>query len=57
MRAKFNKNIVYTYDDSIGTFSYSIGAYGHPMKPLRVAMTNELIKQYKLDKEMESIVK
>lgn len=49
MRAKFNKNIVYSYDDSIGTFSYSVGAYGHPMKPLRVSMTNELIKQYKMD--------
>jgi histone deacetylase 1/2 len=40
-----NKKVLYYHDDVIGTYQY---ATGHPMKPLRVAMTNELVKSYGL---------
>lgn len=49
----FNKDVVYYYDDMIGTFNYAIG---HPMKPLRVAMTDELVKKYELHPKMDIIV-
>ena len=39
------KNIVYYYDDMIGTFHY---ATGHPMKPFRATMTYELLKTYNI---------
>jgi histone deacetylase 1/2 len=50
---EFKKNVVYYYDDMIGTFNYSVG---HPMKPLRVAMTDELIRKYELYPKMDVIV-
>lgn len=37
----WKKNIAYYYDDSIGCYNYGIG---HPMKPIKVTMTHELIK-------------
>jgi acetoin utilization deacetylase AcuC-like enzyme len=37
----------------IGTYHY---AYAHPMKPLRVAMTDEIVKKYELDKHFDTIV-
>jgi hypothetical protein len=37
------KDVVYYSDEMIGTYHY---AYLHPMKPLRVAMTNEIVKKY-----------
>lgn len=40
------KKVAYYFDDNLGCFNY---APGHPMKPLRVAMTDNLIKEYKLD--------
>jgi histone deacetylase 1/2 len=49
----FKKNVVYYYDDMIGTFNYAIG---HPMKPLRVAMTDELVRKYELYPHMDVIV-
>jgi histone deacetylase 1/2 len=48
----FKKDVVYYFDDMIGTFHYS---YGHPMKPLRVAMTDEIVRQYKLDNHFDTI--
>jgi histone deacetylase 1/2 len=50
---EFKKNVVYYYDDMIGTFNYSVG---HPMKPLRVAMTDELVRKYELYPKMDVIV-
>jgi hypothetical protein len=42
-----NKAVVsYFYDDDIGNYQYNVG---HPMKPFRVKMTDELIKVYGLD--------
>ena len=32
-----NKDVVYYFDEMIGTYHY---AFAHPMKPLRVAMTD-----------------
>ena len=49
---EFKKDVVYYFDDMIGTFHYS---YGHPMKPLRVAMTDEIVRQYKLDNHFTTI--
>jgi hypothetical protein len=37
----------------IGTYHY---AFAHPMKPLRVAMTDEIVKKYELDKNFDTIV-
>ena len=39
----FKKDVAYYQDEMIGTFHY---AYAHPMKPLRVAMTNEIVEKY-----------
>ena len=49
----FKKDVVYYYDEMIGTYHY---ANNHPMKPLRVAMTDELVKCYSIDQKMQSIV-
>lgn len=46
------KNIVYYYDDMIGTFHYSTG---HPMKPFRATMTYELLKVYDVTSKMEIV--
>jgi len=37
----------------IGTYHY---AYAHPMKPLRVAMTDEIVRKYQLDQHFDTIV-
>ena len=50
---EFKKDCVYYFDEMIGTFHYS---FGHPMKPLRVAMTDEIIKKYQLDNHFTTIV-
>ncbi len=50
---EFKKNVAYYFDDMIGTYHY---AYNHPMKPLRVAMTDEIIKKYELDKTFDVVV-
>jgi acetoin utilization deacetylase AcuC-like enzyme len=49
----FKKDVVYYFDEMIGTYHY---AYAHPMKPLRVAMTDEIVKKYELDQHFETIV-
>ena len=49
----FKKDVVYYFDEMIGTYHY---ANNHPMKPLRVAMTDELVKCYSIDQKMQSIV-
>lgn len=43
---KWNKKVAYFFDETIGSYNY---ANGHPMKPLRVAMTDSLIKSYEID--------
>jgi len=45
MDLEFNKKVLFYFDDDIGTYQY---APGHPMKPFRVAMTNEIVKNYGL---------
>jgi len=47
------KKVLYYHDDVIGTFQY---APGHPMKPFRVAMTNELVKSYGLYDKLDIFV-
>lgn len=50
----FSKNkVAYYYDEILGCFNY---ASGHPMKPLKVAMTDSLIREYKLDEKMTAFV-
>lgn len=49
----FKKDVVYYFDEMIGTYHY---ANNHPMKPLRVAMTDELVKVYKIDQNVQVIV-
>jgi histone deacetylase 1/2 len=39
----FNKKVTYYYDEDFGTYTYSTQ---HPMKPLRVAITDDLVKHY-----------
>ncbi|KAI5147970.1 histone deacetylase 1/2 [Enteropsectra breve] len=45
-----DKRVVYMHDPEIGNFYYS---RGHPMKPLRVEMTNSLVINYDLYKYMD----
>ena len=47
------KDVVYYFDEMIGTYHY---AFAHPMKPLRVAMTDEIVKKYELDKHFDTVV-
>ena len=49
----FKSKIVYYYDEEFGTFNYSTS---HPMKPIRVAITDDLVHHYGLHKYMDSIV-
>jgi len=51
---KWNKRVAYFFDESIGSYNY---ANGHPMKPLRVAMTDTLIKSYEIDTKLNRFVK
>ncbi len=39
----------YFYEDDLGNYQYSVG---HPMKPFRVRMTDEMIRAYEMDKKM-----
>jgi len=47
------RTVSYFFDSEIGLYQY---ANGHPMKPLRVAMTDELIKGYGLHPKMKIYV-
>lgn len=47
------KDVVYYVDDMIGTYHY---ANNHPMKPFRVAMTDELVRSYGMDQCVNQIV-
>ena len=47
------KDVVYYFDEMVGTYHY---AFAHPMKPLRVAMTDEIVKKYQLDQHFDSVV-
>lgn len=45
-----NKSVVsYYYNDDVGNYQFNSG---HPMKPFRVKMTDEMVKAYGLDKRM-----
>ncbi|KAJ6250436.1 histone deacetylase 2 [Anaeramoeba flamelloides] len=44
------KKVHYFYHRDVGNYEY---AFGHPMKPLRIRMANELIKSYGFDQKME----
>lgn len=45
--------VTYYYDEEFGTFNYSTT---HPMKPLRVAITDDLVGHYGLKKYMNCMV-
>ena len=47
------KDVVYYFDEMIGTYHY---AFAHPMKPLRVAMTDEIVRKYDLDEHFDTVV-
>ena len=47
------RKVCYFYDPDIGI--YYIG-HNHPMRPLRVRMTDNLIEKYNLKESMEIIV-
>jgi hypothetical protein len=47
------KSVSYFFDEDIGLYHY---ANGHYMKPFRIAMTDDLIKGYKLDNRMKIYV-
>lgn len=48
-----NKPVVaYYYNDDVGNYQYNVG---HPMKPLRVRMTDHLIRAYELEKYMKAM--
>jgi len=44
--------VSYYYDEEFSVFQVS---QNHPMKPLRIKMTDTLIKCYGLDKKMEAL--
>ena len=43
------RKVSYFYEDDIGNYQYSVG---HPMKPFRIRMTDEMIKAYGMDKSL-----
>ena len=43
------RNVVYFYDNEIGTYSYG---YSHPMKPLRMKLAHELIVSLGIDSSL-----
>lgn len=45
--------VAYFHDDTIGNFCYG---QAHPMKPHRVAMTHNLVVNYKMDEQMDVFV-
>jgi histone deacetylase 1/2 len=48
-----NKPVVsYWYDDEIGNYQYN---FGHPMKPFRIRMTDEMIKAYGMNTMMKNM--
>lgn len=49
----YKKDVVYYFDGMIGTYHYAVN---HPMKPLRVAMTDEIVKKYQLNNHFDEIV-
>ena len=44
--------VSYFYDDDIGQYQYN---QGHPMKPFRVKMADELIRAYGMDQDMKPL--
>lgn len=50
---EMKKDVVYFFDDMIGTYHYAVN---HPMKPLRVAITDEIVKKFEIDQHFDSIV-
>lgn len=50
MTERFGKKTLFYFDDIIGTYQY---APGHPMKPIRVSMTDALVRNYGLYQYMD----
>ena len=44
------KRVSYYFDEEIGIYTFK---KGHPMWPLRMKITDELVKSYEMDKLME----
>jgi histone deacetylase 1/2 len=44
-----NSRVSYYFDDEIGMYTF---IKGHPMRPLRMKITDTLLRVYGLDKEM-----
>jgi len=49
-----NKRVSYFFDGEIGIYHY---AYSHPMKPLRVAITDQIVQGYGLYNYMKVYVR
>ncbi len=47
------RRVAYYYDPDIGSFSYGLG---HPMKPLRMRVTHNLVSAYSMLPKMDVIV-
>ena len=46
------QKVSYYYDEDFSVFQVSDS---HPMKPLRIKMTDTLIKEYEMDKQMDNL--
>ena len=46
------QKVSYYYDEDFSVFQVSDS---HPMKPLRIKMTDTLIKEYEMDKKMTNL--
>ena len=44
------KRVSYYFDEEIGIYTFK---KGHPMRPLRIKITDELVRSYEMDKLME----
>lgn len=51
--ARAQHRVAYYHDDMVGTIYYG---QQHPMKPHRVAMTHNLVVNYKMDEQMDVFV-
>jgi acetoin utilization deacetylase AcuC-like enzyme len=51
--ARAQHRVAYYHDEMVGTIYYG---QQHPMKPHRVAMTHNLVVNYKMDEQMDVFV-
>jgi hypothetical protein len=52
--ARAQHRVAYYHDEMVGTIYYG---QQHPMKPHRVAMTHNLVVNYKMDEQMDVFVR